>query len=137
MPYLLQTIQYVGAAYLIYLGYKTFTQNKVQLDENGVGITAWQAFRHGFLTNSLNPKTTLLVVSLFAQLITTAGNSTLKLVSYGAFISISHFIWFALIALFCAHPTIRNKILDHEIVINRVIGVLLFILGCGLLFAKF
>ncbi|MCV2441611.1 LysE family translocator [Acinetobacter bereziniae] len=137
MPYLLQTIQYIGAGYLIYLGYKTFTQNKVQLNENGVGITAWQAFRHGFLTNSLNPKTTLFVVSLFAQLITTAGNSTLKLVSYGAFISISHFIWFALIALFCAHPTIRNKILDNEIIINRIIGVLLFILGCSLLFAKF
>ncbi|WP_353167185.1 LysE family transporter [Acinetobacter sp.] len=137
MPYLLQMIQYIGAGYLIYLGYKTFTQNKVQLDENGVSITAWQAFRHGFLTNSLNPKTTLFVVSLFAQLMTTAGNSTLKLVSYGAFISISHFIWFALIALFCAHPTIRNKILDHEIIINQIIGILLFILGCSLLFAKF
>jgi threonine/homoserine/homoserine lactone efflux protein len=137
MPYLLQSIQYIGAGYLIYLGYKTFTQGRVELDENGNGISAWQAFRHGFLTNSLNPKTTLFVVSLFAQLITSAGNSTLKLFTYGAFISLSHFIWFAIIALFCAHPTIRNKILDHEVVINRVIGVLLLILGCGLLFAKF
>ncbi len=137
MPYLLQTIQYIGAAYLIYLGFKTFTQAKIKLDENGISITAWQAFRHGFLTNSLNPKTTLFVVSLFAQLMTMAGSSIFKLFSYGAFISLSHLFWFAMIALFCAHPTIRNKILDRQVVINRVIGLLLFILGCSLLFARF
>ena len=137
MPYLLQTIQYIGAAYLIYLGFKTFTQAKIKLDENGVGISIWQAFKHGFLTNSLNPKTTLFVISLFAQLMTSTGNSSIQLFAYGAFISFSHFVWFALIALFCAHPTIRNKILDRQVVINRVIGLLLFILGCSLLFARF
>jgi len=137
MPYLLQTIQYIGAAYLIYLGFKTFTQAKIKLDENGVGISIWQAFKHGFLTNSLNPKTTLFVISLFAQLMTSTGNSTIQLFAYGAFISLSHFVWFGLIALFCAHPSIRNKILDRQVVINRVIGLLLFILGCSLLFARF
>lgn len=137
MPYLLQTIQYIGAAYLIYLGFKTFTQAKIKLDENGVGISIWQAFKHGFLTNSLNPKTTLFVISLFAQLMTSTGNSSIQLFAYGAFISFSHFVWFGLIALFCAHPSIRNKILDRQVVINRVIGLLLFILGCSLLFARF
>ncbi|WP_419819540.1 LysE family translocator [Acinetobacter sp.] len=137
MPYLLQTIQYIGAAYLIYLGYKTFTQSKIKLDEIGVDISSWQAFKHGFLTNSLNPKTTLFVISLFAQLMTSTGSSTIQLFAYGAFISLSHFVWFGLIVLFCAHPSIRNKILDRQVLINRVIGLLLFILGCSLLFARF
>nr|WP_277606250.1 MULTISPECIES: LysE family transporter [Acinetobacter] len=136
LPSLIHLIQYIGAAYLIYIGYKTFTQAPILFDENSNDITQWQAIRHGFLTNSLNPKTTLFVMSIYAQLMTTT-NSLHTLISYGIFISGSHLAWFCLVALFCSTPFIRNKILSRQISINRVIGCILSTLGLSLLFAHF
>ncbi|NNP67913.1 LysE family transporter [Acinetobacter sp. Ac_5812] len=136
LPSLIHLIQYIGAAYLIYIGYKTFTQAPILFNENSNQITRWQAFRHGFLTNSLNPKTTLFVMSIYAQVMTTTNNLH-KLIGYGIFISGSHFAWFCLVALFCSTPFIRNKILARQISINRVIGCILSALGLSLFFAHF
>nr|WP_277607242.1 LysE family transporter [Acinetobacter higginsii] len=136
LPSLIHLIQYMGAAYLIYIGYKTFTEAPILFDENSHQITRWQAFRHGFLTNSLNPKTTLFVMSIYAQVMTTTNNLH-KLIGYGFFISSSHLVWFCLVALFCSAPFIRNKILARQISINRVIGCILSALGLSLFFAHF
>lgn len=134
MPQLLKIIQFIGAAYLIYLGYKTFVQTQIQLYESQIVVTAQQAFRTGFLTNSLNPKTTLFIVSLFSQLIQTDSNTIFKLVGYGLFISCSHWIWFSVLSLFCSQPKIRNRIFKYQQLINRLIGVILCFLGFSLLF---
>lgn len=136
LPSLIRLIQYIGAAYLIYIGYKTFSQAPILFDENSNQITRWQAFRHGFLTNSLNPKTTLFVMSIYAQVMTTTNNLH-TLIGYGIFISGSHLAWFCLVALFCSTPFIRNKILARQISINRVIGCILSALGLSLFFAHF
>nr|WP_216077149.1 LysE family transporter [Acinetobacter sp. Ac_3412] len=136
LPSLIHLIQYMGAAYLIYIGYKTFAQAPILFDDNSHQITRWQAIRHGFLTNSLNPKTTLFVMSIYAQLMTTT-NSLHTLIGYGIFISGSHLAWFCLVALFCSTPFIRNKILSRQISINRVIGCILSALGLSLFFAHF
>ncbi|WP_336141290.1 LysE family translocator [Acinetobacter sp. 102] len=136
LPSLIHLIQYMGAAYLIYIGYKTFTQAPILFDENNHQITRWQAFRHGFLTNSLNPKTTLFVMSIYAQVMTSTNNLH-TLIGYGIFISGSHLAWFCLVALFCSAPFIRNKILARQISINRVIGCILSALGLSLFFAHF
>lgn len=136
LPKLIHLIQYIGAAYLIYIGYKTFTQAPILFDENSHQITRWQAIRHGFLTNSLNPKTTLFVMSIYSQVMT-SNNNLHTLIGYGVFISSSHLAWFCLVALFCSAPLIRNKILARQVSINRVIGGILSALGLSLLFAHF
>ncbi|MEG0482566.1 MAG: LysE family translocator [Acinetobacter sp.] len=128
LPNLLHIIQYIGAGYLIYIGYKTFTQDQVNDKENSSFIRPWQAFRQGFLTNSFNPKTTLFVMSIFAQLLRSE-NHLSKLIAYGFFISASHLIWFFAISIFCSTPTIRNKILLKQVIINRMIGIILSTLG--------
>ena len=132
LPNLLSVIQYVGALYLIYIGYKTFIQLPV-VEQSAVSfVQCKQAFRQGFLTNSLNPKTTLFVMSIFAQLLSKQ-NQMLSLIGYGVFISTSHLIWFMLVACFCSTPTIRNQILQQQKTINRLIGAILSCLGLGLL----
>lgn len=132
LPYLLSVIQYVGALYLIYIGYKTFIQLPV-VEQSAVSLVQRkQAFRQGFLTNSLNPKTTLFVMSIFAQLLSNQ-NQMLSLIGYGVFISTSHLIWFMLVAYFCSTPAIRNQILQQQKMINRLIGAILSCLGLGLL----
>lgn len=128
LPNLLHIIQYIGAGYLMYIGYQTFTQHQVNDKEASHSIRPWQAFRQGFITNSFNPKTTLFVMSIFAQLLRSE-NHLSKLIGYGFFISASHLLWFLAISVFCSTPTIRNKILRKQVSINRVIGTVLATLG--------
>ena len=128
IPNLLHIIQYIGALYLMYIGYKTFTHQQISDHATHTLLRPRQAFIQGFLGNSLNPKTTLFVMSIFAQLL--RGNHGLThLIGYGIFISASHLLWFLLISLFCSTPVIRNKILRKQVSINRVIGTVLATLG--------
>ena len=128
IPNLLHIIQYIGALYLMYIGYKTFTQQQISDHATHTLLRPRQAFIQGFLGNSLNPKTTLFVMSIFAQLL--RGNHGLThLIGYGMFISASHLLWFLLISLFCSTPVIRNKILRKQVSINRFIGTVLATLG--------
>ena len=128
IPNLLHIIQYIGALYLMYIGYKTFTQQQISDHATHTLLRPRQAFIQGFLSISLNPKTTLFVMSIFAQLL--RGNHGLThLIGYGMFISASHLLWFLLISLFCSTPVIRNKILRKQVSINRFIGTVLATLG--------
>ena len=128
IPNLLHIIQYIGALYLTYIGYKTFTQQQISDHATHTLLHPRQAFIQGFLGNSLNPKTTLFVMSIFAQLLR-GNHGLMHLIGYGMFISASHLLWFLLISLFCSTPVIRNKILRKQVSINRVIGTVLATLG--------
>ncbi|MDD0801021.1 MULTISPECIES: LysE family translocator [Acinetobacter] len=128
IPNLLHIIQYIGALYLMYIGYKTFTQQQISDHTTHALLHPRQAFIQGFLGNSLNPKTTLFVMSIFAQLLR-GNHGLMHLIVYGMFISVSHLLWFLLISLFCSTPVIRNKILRKQVSINRVIGTVLATLG--------
>ena len=128
IPNLLHIIQYIGALYLMYIGYKTFTQQQISDHANHTLLHPRQAFIQGFLGNSLNPKTTLFVMSIFAQLLR-GNHGLMHLIGYGMFISASHLLWFLLISLFCSTPVIRNKILRKQVSINRFIGTVLATLG--------
>lgn len=128
IPNLLHIIQYIGALYLMYIGYKTFTQQQISDHATHTLLRPRQAFIQGFLSISLNPKTTLFVMSIFAQLLR-GNHGLMHLIGYGMFISASHLLWFLLISLFCSTPVIRNKILRKQVSINRVIGTVLATLG--------
>lgn len=132
IPNLLHIIQYIGALYLMYIGYKTFTQQQISDHATHTLLRPRQAFIQGFLGNSLNPKTTLFVMSIFAQLLR-GNHGLMHLIGYGMFISASHLLWFLLISLFCSTPVIRNKILRKQVSINRFIGTVLATLGFCLL----
>lgn len=134
-PNFLLIIKYLGALYLIYIGYKTFVQSPVIDAANSLPIKPWQALRNGFFTNALNPKTTLFVISTYTQIVSIT-TPTLVLIGYGAFMSLMHFIWFALVALLFSQQHLRAKMLNHQVTINRVIGLILALLGGLLLFSN-
>lgn len=135
IPGVLQFIQYLGAFYLIYIGYKTFTHTTASIQETKVYNSRSKSFKQGFLTNALNPKTMLFIMSLFSQVMNN-GNNTWVLLGYGIFISAAHLIWFLLIVQFCSTPNIRNKILEKQIFLNKGIGLLLVLLGVSLIFSQ-
>ncbi|WP_077965084.1 LysE family transporter [Ensifer adhaerens] len=127
-------LKLVGAAYLIWLGIRMLRAKPAQaaaLTERPA-LSDLGALRMGFLTNALNPKTTIFVVSLFMQVVqpTTALPAQM---AYGAFISAAHLIWFAIVALFFSSATVRLRLLALRHWIDRAFGALL--VGFGALLA--
>ncbi|MDG4861405.1 LysE family transporter [Streptomyces sp. T-3] len=133
---LFTAIKLIGAAYLVYIGIKTFRSRgdlEVDLDRKAE-LAPLAALRTGFLTNVLNPKTTLFVVSTFTQVV---GPDTplLRQAGYGLFMSFAHMAWFGVVALFFSQARLRQAMLRAQKVLNRVIGSVLAGLGVSLAFA--
>ncbi|AOM39980.1 LysE family translocator [Xenorhabdus hominickii] len=131
-PNILLAIKVAGAIYLIYIGYKTITsKTEIDVDINSTKQAAITAFRTGFLTNVLNPKSTLFVVSTFTQIVSPSTSIGLQM-SYGIFMSLMHLIWFISVAVFFSHYKLRAAMLEKQTILNRVIGVILMGFGVSL-----
>lgn len=136
-PQILNIVKYIGALYLIYIGYKTFTQKPVLDTAALTSIGTLQAIKYGFFTNALNPKTTLFVMSsTYTQIVSLTTPKTI-LLAYGFFMSFAHFVWFSLVAVLFSSMLLRQKMLAKQVQINKVIGSILCVLGVILLFTKF
>ena len=90
------------------------------------------ALRVGFLTNALNPKTTLFIVSLFMQVVQ-ADTPLATRLAYGMFISLAHVAWFSIVSLFFGAPPVQRRIFDARHWIDRGFGV--FLIGFGIALA--
>ena len=88
---LFNLVKFAGAAYLIWLGISMLRSRKADPQQavSAAQLSDWQALRIGFLTNALNPKTTLFVVALFTQVIS-PDTATLTQLGYGLFMSAAH-----------------------------------------------
>ncbi|MDD2060735.1 LysE family translocator [Pseudomonas sp. GD03860] len=137
-PALFMAMKVVGAGYLVYLGYKSLTNTtKISLDDGDassrLGVLA--AFRSGFLTNAMNPKTMLFVVSAYTQVVQ-PGSSLLSSLGYGLFMSAAHWVWFSLVAVFFSSHGLRRIMLERQILVDRLIGVALIGLGVAVVMAS-
>jgi len=95
-------------------------------------LSSLGALRTGFLTNVLNPKTTIFIVSLFMQVVQPQTPLGVQL-GYGAFIVLAHGAWFSAVALFFSTASVRARLLAVRHGIDRVFGGLL--VGFGMLLA--
>lgn len=147
--WVLNTLRYLGGMYLIWLGvsalwpdikrvlFRTKTNQTSEplknknLPQNKLTRNS-SAFWSGFACNALNPKTMLFIVSLFSQVISTDSSLLMEL-SYGAYIALAHFVWFALVACLLTSARIQKKVLIFKIWIERVTGLLMTSLGLRLL----
>ncbi len=136
-PELFTLIKMVGAAYLIYIGWKTFVnQSKLVIDlHSGAPVSAFKMFCTGFLTNALNPKTTLFVVSTYTQAVQPDTPLAVRF-GYGLFMSAAHFLWFAMVAIFFSRHAFRTRMIDHQRTMDKLIGAVLMGLGISLAFAN-
>lgn len=65
-------VKYAGAAYLVYLGFRTLRQpDTVPADTPVQSRRTWQAFGQGILTEILNPKTALFFLAFIPQFVDT------------------------------------------------------------------
>lgn len=136
-PWLFNALKLAGAAYLVYLGIKMLRSRPVieELDAPLTAMSDLAALRTGFLTNALNPKTSIFIVSLFIGVVRPDTSLTVQ-IAYGVFIAGAHAVWFSLVALCFSAGMVREKLVASRQWIDRFFGGLLVSFGILLTIAQ-
>lgn len=136
-PWLFTALKLAGAAYLIYLGIKMLRarSDAQPLDAAPPPLSDLAALRTGFLTNALNPKTSIFIVSLFMGVVRPDTGLTTQ-IAYGLFIAGAHVAWFSLVALCFSAGSVREKLMAARQWIDRAFGGLLVSFGVLLTLAQ-
>ena len=130
---LFNIIKFVGAAYLIFIGYKSLqakapSEATPEVVVKTSSISNLKALKIGFLTNVLNPKATLFFLALFTQIINPATPKIIQLL-YGIEMMGITFVWFGFLSIVFSNKLIKAKIKKVQHYIERVTGVALIALG--------
>jgi len=131
---LFNIIKYLGAAYLLYLGYQMLT-NKTPLNIDGNIETRsadyLKIYRDGFLTNIFNPKVALFFIAFLPQFIDpTYRHTVVPFLLLGATFITTGTTWCMILALFASG--IFAKLKSNRKVssfINKLCGITLVALG--------
>jgi len=130
--WLFTLLKVIGAAYLIYLGVGMLRHAGAAAAAPSHADTAatsdFAALKIGFLTNVLNPKTTIFIVSLFMQVVNPQTPLSVQ-IGYGLFIAVAHILWFAAVALLFSAPGVNARLLRLRKGIDRAFGGLLIVFG--------
>jgi RhtB (resistance to homoserine/threonine) family protein len=136
--WLFTLLKAVGAAYLIYLGISMLrhagTSVAASSSATPTAVSDFAALKTGFLTNVLNPKTTIFIVSLFMQVVNPQTPLGVQ-IGYGLFIALAHILWFSAVALLFSAPGINARLLRLRKGIDRAFGGLLIAFGALLAMA--
>ncbi len=133
-------LKWLGAAYLVYVGIKTFRAPAMSLDMDapvqtaaGIGgsMSDARSFGLGFLTNALNPKAVLFFLSLFGTLVS-ADTPIAMQVGYALSMSALLMGWFTLVSFFFTGRTVRAQLARAGRWFNRLTGGALIALGVRL-----
>ncbi|NCC20989.1 MAG: LysE family translocator [Alphaproteobacteria bacterium] len=140
---LFSILKFAGAAYLLYIGYKSLRSKGFEHDSGisemtrspGPPMSAIRALRSGFLTNLLNPKATMFFLALYTQVI--GPDTALALQAlYGASAVVIVPCWFVAVALFLTDRRLKSAFLRFSKWIDRLCGGFLVALGVRLALAK-
>jgi threonine/homoserine/homoserine lactone efflux protein len=101
---LFRTIKYLGAAYLIYLGIKSFfaksafSLEEIQAQANTSSKSSSrhnkESFMQALLSNVLNPKTVLVYITVMPQFIDLNGNVNQQLILLASILTLLAVLWF-------------------------------------------
>jgi RhtB (resistance to homoserine/threonine) family protein len=130
-------LKWAGAAYLVWLGIKSWREPAFTMDEkaenatNVPALSPFKAFSMGFITNALNPKPVLFFLSLFSALVSPHTPALIQ-VSYGLGMGTALIIWFVAVSYFFTSKPIREQFLKYCRAFNRTTGALFVGLGLRL-----
>lgn len=132
-PLTFNILRYAGAVYLLYIGYRCFTDNgTLDFDEeaeNGAMSRSFgQGFKDGLFCNLLNPKVTFFILSIFMQLIGPDATLGEKMI-YGSVIISEALVGWCLFVLMLNTAFMQRIYGKHAAMVNKVTGVILFVLG--------
>ena len=105
-------VKYAGAAYLLYLAYKTLSERSSLALGTPDSRSGAALFKRGFIMNVLNPKVALFFLAFLPQFVTpSAGHVPLQMLLLGAIFMLQAVIIFCLIGYFSG--AIGARIMAH------------------------
>ncbi|MEN9649402.1 MAG: hypothetical protein RL094_369 [Candidatus Parcubacteria bacterium] len=137
---LFSVIKFIGAAYLMYIGYKSLKSKPYsEVKESTTATTnsvpavsktmsSFESMKIGFLTNVLNPKATLFMLALFTQVIDPVTPKFIQML-FGVEMVLATIAWFSLVSLFFSNEAIKHRIRKYQHYIERLTGGVLIALG--------
>ncbi|HCX63667.1 MAG TPA: homoserine lactone transporter, partial [Eubacteriaceae bacterium] len=136
-----QTMKYLGAGYLIFLGIKSWMRTqKQETVTRQVGQTKLsRVFFQGLLTNVLNPKAALFFLAFLPQFISTNNHyGALPFLALGFTFVTTATIWGILLSQISFHFGQKaNQKLKKGSVMERISGIIFIGLGINLLKSNF
>jgi len=127
-------IKYIGALYLLYIGYKSFTTKSQPISTKLIDVKATgmrKIFITAFLSDVLNPKIALFFLAFLPQFIHSADiKNPLPYLVLGSIIFLITLIWCIFLALMggkIAGLFNQNKRIEHWM--NKTTGVIFILLG--------
>jgi threonine/homoserine/homoserine lactone efflux protein len=140
IPLVATIIKLVGVGYLIYLGINTFSlkpQSSVTIGETEKhrDISPLTAMKTGFITNFLSPKAPLFFASIFGSLL--ASSAPLWVIAFLTIAMPLNTLFMASMwSIFFSHHHVKKLYLKYQPLINKALGVILFIVAVSILFSK-
>jgi len=131
-PLLFTTLQWMGAAYLIWIGIKGLrarARTDATLEETP---TRGSAVRDGFLVAFLNPKVAVFFIALFSQVIGSE-TSWLEKLAYTSTAMFIDMAWYMVVAWTFSNPRWLGKLQQNVVWLERTFGVILIALALRLL----
>lgn len=133
--WLLALLKMIGAGYLSYLGIcglkASVTSKNVQQQPIDLKISPLGALRSGFLTNALNPKAMLFILSLLSLNVNEQTPKAI-LIYYASMIFITTLIWFTIVAVCFSNERARAFFSHYRPWIDRITGTFLLLMALKL-----
>ncbi|MFY4777437.1 LysE family translocator [Metabacillus sp. RGM 3146] len=140
-------IKYMGAAYLIFLGIKSFKAKSafpIEMDNLNDNVESMKptvgkykkCFLQGFLSDALNPKTVVVYMTLMPQFINTHQNVLLQLVMLGIILILEAIVWFLIVVHILKYIRIWFNKTKVQNVFNKATGSMLVLLAVKLALEK-
>lgn len=131
-PWAYAAMRWIGAGYLLWVGYGMLRHPRVAFDANGEGRRGGAAFATGLLTNLLNPKVGLFYVSFLPQFVPAGAPAGPYMLMLGAIHGALGLAWFAV--LIAATRSVSRVLANPRVVkaSDRVTGGVFVAFGLGL-----
>lgn len=133
-------IKYIGAAYLVYLGIKSFLSKTslTDIDNKANQKSFKKIYFEALLTNTLNPKVALFFLAFMPQFINPANTfGSVPFFILGSTFAFTGVTWCLLLVLFSSIAT--KKLREHNnisLFLNKITGLVFVALGIKLLKTK-
>ena len=133
-PVAFSILKYMGAAYLIYLGVKSYKENSLALP-TATGVEC-KLYRKGILMNILNPKVLLFFIAFFPQFVSPATeNPAGELLILGLLFMAQAIVIFTLVALLA--DRLSRRLMQNarfSLIMHIIESLVYFAIGISLIF---
>jgi threonine efflux protein len=133
-PYLRLALQLAGGAYLVHVAIRLWRTAGISNQAVPIHLNPFAAFRLGFLTNIMNPKSALFFSSVFATALPPEPSATL-LATAVALVLFNAFCWHMFLAMAFSHHAVQSAYARQRTVITRIASALVGVFGLRLLVA--